>query len=79
MFTYRSHKSGIRTKADLARVNPMLAGIKPIAQGQVFYPKQVYHQSAGDLDLVIREIAAIIHPEPFPPRKLSYFVQLEDD
>ncbi len=78
MFTYRSDKSGIETKADLARVNPMLAGIRPMTEGRMFVPKDVYYQSAGQIGRVIREMAAIIHPELFPGRELTYFTELED-
>ena len=78
MFTYRSDKTGIASKADLARVNPMLAGIRPMNEGRMFVPLPVYYQSAGEMDRVIRELAAIIHPELFPGHKLRYFLQLKD-
>ncbi len=78
MFTYRSDKTGIHSKADLARVNPMLAGIRPMTKGRMFVPQAVYYQSAGEMDRVIRELAAIIHPELFPDHKLRYFLQLKD-
>ena len=78
MFTYRSDKSGITSKSDLARINPMLAGIRPMTEGRMFVPQPLYYQSAGEFGEVIREMAAIIHPELFPKHQLRYFIQLKD-
>ena len=78
MFTYRSKRSGITSKAPLARINPLLAGIRPMTEGRMFAPKIAYYQSAGHMDLLIKDIAAIMHPELFPEHEIVYFQQLAE-
>ena len=78
MFTYRSPSTGISSKAALARANPALAGIRPLTRGRIYFPLPRYHQSGHLMDQVIEEIAAILHPELYPGRKLRFFVELPE-
>lgn len=76
LFTYRTQKDGVTSKAALARLNPLLAGIRPLTQGRVFTPLPHYHQSGDRLDNILTEIAAILHPEVYPDFERRYFVEL---
>jgi iron complex transport system substrate-binding protein len=76
LFTYRTKKSGATSKAALARMNPLLQGIKPLKSGQVFAPLPHYVQSGDRLDEILTEIAAILHPEVYPNYPRRYFAEL---
>jgi iron complex transport system substrate-binding protein len=78
-FTYRTAADGVTSKAALARLNPLLAGIRPIRSGRVYAPRPHYAQSADRLDEILTEIAAILHPDVYPDYSLQYFVALPDD
>lgn len=78
LFTYRSKDSGATSKDALARMNPLLKGIRPLKQGKVYAPLPHYIQSGDKLDEILTEIAAILHPEIYPDFKLKYFVELPD-
>jgi iron complex transport system substrate-binding protein len=76
-FTYRSVGNGIYSKESLLRVNPLLAGLRPLsAEGRAMAPKPLYAQSADRLDELLTEIAAILHPEAYPGHELQFFVEL---
>ena len=78
-FTYRSTNDGITSKASLVRVNPILAGIKPLGpKGRAYVPLPFYSQSADRMDEILVEIAAILHPEAYPDHQLQFFLQLPD-
>jgi iron complex transport system substrate-binding protein len=77
-FTYRTKDSGATSKAALARLNPLLADIRPLKQGKVYSPLPHYVQSGDRLDEILTEIAAILHPQVYPDFKRQYFVELPD-
>jgi len=79
-FTYRGIKDGITSKAALVRMNPLLAGIKPMGpEGRAYAPLPHYTQSSDRLDEILTEIAAILHPDVYPEHELQFFMQLPDD
>ena len=75
-FTYRTRDAGVTSKAALARMNPLLADIRPIKEGKVYAPLPHYSQSGDHLDEILTEIAAILHPEVYPDYKHRYFTEL---
>jgi iron complex transport system substrate-binding protein len=78
-FTYRTKKDGVTSKAALARMNPLLADIRPIREGKVFVPMPHYSQQSGyRLDEVLTEIASILHPEVYPDFERKFFVELPE-
>lgn len=77
MFTYRSPKTGINTKRQLAIENPMMAAIKPMVSGQMYTPKEVYYESYHRLDEVMLEIASILQPAVFGPPRYEFFQRLQ--
>ncbi|MGD8561525.1 MAG: ABC transporter substrate-binding protein [Desulfarculaceae bacterium] len=76
MITYRDPGQGITSKAQLAKVNPEMALIKPVQKGEIYFPLKKYNQSGHKLDEIIEEVAAILHPELYQGYKLKYFVKL---
>ena len=76
LFTYRTPDSGVTSKAALARMNPLLADIRPIKKGRVYAPMPHYVQSGDRLDEILTEIAAILHPEAYPDFTYRYFTEL---
>lgn len=79
-FTYRNTSDGVTSKASLARVNPILAGIKPLGpKGRAYVPLPYYSQSADRMDEILVEIAAILHPEAYPDYHLQFFFELPDN
>ncbi|MFH0727800.1 MAG: ABC transporter substrate-binding protein [Pseudomonadota bacterium] len=78
LFTYRSRKDGVTSKAALMRLNPLLASIRPLKAGKVYAPLPHYSQSGDRLDEILTEIAAILHPEAYPGVEYRYFVELPD-
>jgi iron complex transport system substrate-binding protein len=77
-FTYRTPDAGVTSKAALARLNPLLADIRPLKQGKVYSPLPHYIQSGDHLDEILTEIAAILHPEVYPGYQYRYFMELPD-
>ena len=77
-FTYRTPKDGATSKAALARLNPIIADIRPLKSGRVYSPLPNYSQSGDKLDEILEEISAIIHPELYPGYRLRYFLKLPD-
>jgi iron complex transport system substrate-binding protein len=77
-FTYRTRDAGVTSKAALARMNPLLADIRPLKEGKVYAPLPHYVQSGDHLDEILTEIAAILHPEVYPDYKRRYFMELPD-
>lgn len=77
-FTYRTAKQGVTSKAALARINPLLKGIRPIKEGKVYAPLPHYAQSGDQLDKILTEIAAVLHPDCYPNYEYRYFVELPD-
>jgi iron complex transport system substrate-binding protein len=78
LFTYRTEKTGVTSKAALARMNPLLAGIRPLKSGKVYAPLPHYSQSGNRLDEILTEIAAILHPECYPDFERKFFTELPD-
>ncbi len=76
LFTYRTSLTGATSKSALAKINPILRGIKPLTKGKVFAPLPCYGQSGDKLDKIIEEIAAILHPRLFPNYHLKFFKEL---
>ncbi|MDR2461263.1 MAG: ABC transporter substrate-binding protein [Deltaproteobacteria bacterium] len=78
-FTYRSVGGTMYSKEGLLRINPLLAGIKPLTPlGKAYAPLPHYSQSADHLDELLIEISAILHPDAYPGYELKYFVELPD-
>lgn len=77
-FTYRTARDGVTSKAALARLNPLIADIRPIKEGRVYSPMPHYKQSGDKLDEILTEISAILHPELYTSYKLHYFAELPD-
>ena len=77
-FTYRTAKDGVTSKAALARMNPLLADIRPIKEGKVFIPMPHYSQSGYRLDEILTEIASILHPEVYPDFERKFFIELPE-
>jgi len=78
LFTYRTADSGATSKAAIARLNPLLAKVKPLIDGKVYAPLPHYVQSGHRLDEILTEIAAILHPECYPNFELRFFEELPD-
>jgi len=78
LFTYRTPKTGATSKMALAKINPMLAGVKPLKDGKVYSPLTNYSQSGDKLDEILTDIAAILHPECYPEHRLQYFTELPE-
>ena len=78
-FTYRTPKSGATSKATLARLHPLMAGIKPLSpEGKVYAPLSHYSQSGDKLAEIFTELSAIMHPDLYPGYKLQFFQSLPD-
>jgi iron complex transport system substrate-binding protein len=79
-FTYRTAGEGrMYSKQGLLRVNPLLAGLKPLTPaGKAYAPLPHYSQSADRLDELLTEISAILHPDAYPGYRLKYFMELPD-
>ncbi len=76
-FTYRTPNQGATSKAALARQNPLIARIRPLGpDGHVYAPLPGYSQSSDQLDAILREIAAILHPTAFPGHPMRFFIEL---
>jgi len=76
MFTYRSPRTGINTKKQLAIDNPLMANIRPMTAGQIYSPKPVFCESYHRLDEVMLEIASILQPGVFGPPRYEFFQKL---
>jgi iron complex transport system substrate-binding protein len=78
-FTYRTPKSGATSKAALARMHPLMSGIKPLSPvGKVYAPLPHYSQSGDKLDEIFTELSAIMHPALYPGYELQYFQSLPE-
>ncbi len=78
-FTYRTPATGASSKATLAKLNPLMAGIKPLGpEGKVYAPLPHYSQSGDKLDEIFTELSAIMHPELYPGYTLKYFQEIPD-
>ena len=78
-FTYRTPARGATSKAALARLNPLIAQIKPLGpEGRVYAPLAHYSQSSDRLDEILVEIAAILHPQAYPGHQLTFFTAVPD-
>ena len=78
-FTYRTPNNGATSKAALVRLNPLIAPIQPLKpEGRVYAPLPHYSQSADQLDEILTEISAILHPQAYPGHRLSFFIELPD-
>lgn len=77
MFTYRSPRTGINTKKQLAIDNPLMESIRPMTNGQVYTPKPLFYESYHRLDDVMLEIASILQPAVYGPPRYEFFQKLE--
>jgi len=77
MFTYRSPRTGINTKRQLAIDNPLMASIRPMTSGQIYSPKEIYYESYHRLDEIMLEIASILQPEVFGVPHYEFFQKLQ--
>ena len=79
-FTYRTPKTGATSKAALAKLHPLMAGIKPLSpEGKVYAPLPHYSQSGDKLDEIFTELSAIMHPDLYPGYELRYFQELPEN
>jgi len=78
MITYRGPALGMATKAQMAKANKSIAGIRPLTAGRVYCPLDHYRQSSHRLDEVLIDLAAIIHPELYPGHKLKFFMEMPE-
>jgi iron complex transport system substrate-binding protein len=78
LFTYRTPEQGATSKKALARLNPILSGIRPLNEGKVYAPLPHYAQSYHRLDEILKEIAAILYPELYKDYSLRYFMELPE-
>jgi iron complex transport system substrate-binding protein len=77
MFTYRSPRTGINTKKQLAIDNPLMESIRPMTNGQIYTPKPLFYESYHRLDDVMLEIASILQPAVYGPPRYEFFQRLE--
>lgn len=77
MFTYRSPRTGINTKKQLAIENPLMAGIRPMTNGQIYSPKPLFYESYHRLDDMMREVASILQPDVFGSPKYEFFMRIQ--
>ncbi len=77
MFTYRSPKTGINSKRQLAIENPMMASIRPMLSGEIYTPRETFYESYHRLDEVMFEIASILQPTVFGPPRYEFFQRLQ--
>jgi iron complex transport system substrate-binding protein len=78
-FTYRTPQNGATSKAALAKLNPLMASIKPLgSEGKVYSPLPHYSQSGDKLDEIFTELSAIMHPDLYPGYELRYFQSLPE-
>ncbi len=74
IFIYSSTKAyGVTSIERLAKNNKILAKLKSFKTGKVWCYKPIYWQSVDHPDLILEDIASIIHPELFPNHKLRFF------
>ncbi len=76
LITYRSPEAGATSMAAIARINPLVGKIRPLNSGKVFSPLKHYSQSADQLDEIIMEVAAMLHPELFNGFDYKFFKKL---
>jgi len=79
MITYRTPRQGMATKARMKAANQIIAGIRPLRSGKVFYPLEHYRQSLDKLDEILVDLAAIIHPELYPDHRLRHFAEMPEE
>jgi len=77
MFTYRSPRTGINTKKQLAIDNPLMATIRPMTNGQIYTPKPLFYESYHRLDDVMMEIASILQPSVYGSPRYEFFQRLQ--
>ncbi|MCC6021000.1 MAG: ABC transporter substrate-binding protein [Thermoproteaceae archaeon] len=68
---------GVSRVEDILKVEPRLAELRPVALGRVYAFSPAFWQlSHAYPERLLRELAAILHPEVIPPVNLTLFVQL---
>ncbi len=77
MFTYRSPKTGINTKRQLAIENPIMKKIKPMVSGNIYSPREIYYESYHRLDEIMLEVASILQPKIFGEPQYKFFLKLK--
>jgi iron complex transport system substrate-binding protein len=71
------YEGEVKTKADYLGYHPELSRLKSFGPGgRVYMPEAILFQDTGRLSDMVKEVAAIIHPEIWPDRKLKYFREL---
>jgi iron complex transport system substrate-binding protein len=69
----------VKTKRDMVAYHPDLATLKAFGpEGRVVVPKALTWQDTGNLAEIALDVAAVIHPELYPDREITYFYFLED-
>jgi iron complex transport system substrate-binding protein len=69
----------VKAKEDMLIYHPDLAVLKAFGpEGTVVVPKALVWQDTGNLDEIVMDVGAIIHPELYPDRELKYFYYLEN-
>jgi iron complex transport system substrate-binding protein len=72
---YEEH---VQTKEDMLFYHSDLAILKAFSpEGIVVVPRAIVFQDTGNLDEIALDVGAVIHPELYPDREISYFYYLE--
>jgi iron complex transport system substrate-binding protein len=72
------YEEGVKDKKDFLVYHPDLSVLKAFtSEGTVVAPKALTWQDTGNLTEIALDVAAIIHPELYPEREITYFDFLE--
>ncbi len=74
---YSSYK--VKTVDDLLKVDSRLSEIRPVKTGRIYRISEDYWQlGLLHTDVVVKDLAAICHPEKFEGYKPRFFVRVEE-
>ncbi|MDR2349899.1 MAG: ABC transporter substrate-binding protein [Deltaproteobacteria bacterium] len=77
LFLYPGFADYAKSKADLIKYNENLASLKPLGpNGRTYMTRPIFYESFGRLGEICEELAAILHPEAFPPREPVFFREI---
>ncbi len=66
----------VNSKEELIQQVPGLAETKPFKEDKVYTMQPWFWQSIHRMDEIIRDLAAIFHPELFPQHELTMFKKI---
>jgi iron complex transport system substrate-binding protein len=71
------HEGQVETKEQYLSFHPQLARVKAFGpEGRVWSPEDLLFQDTGHLADIVRETAAVIHPELYPGHESRFFREL---